>query len=121
MHNFNITEVLTHYAIAALWSTNDDNGNPLDDNHNLGCITPATLANMREDCEAFVKANIKLLIKANYTEAQTGHDFWLTRNHHGVGFWGRGLGKVGDKLAKAAELFEEVNLYVGDDGLIHSM
>ena len=33
--------------------------------------------------------------------AQTGHDFILTANHHGVGFWDRGLGEIGDRLTEA--------------------
>lgn len=44
-----------------------------------------------------------------------GHDFWLTRNHHGSGFLDRGLGQVGDILTAAAKSFGEVNLYVDDD------
>jgi hypothetical protein len=47
---------------------------------------------------------------------QTGHDFWLTRNGHGAGFWDRGLGEVGDRLTSACRPYGEVDLYVGDDG-----
>ena len=36
---------------------------------------------------------------------QVGHDFWLTRNGHGAGFWDRGLGEIGDRLTKAAEVY----------------
>ena len=31
------------------------------------------------------------------------HDYWLTRNGHGVGFWDRGLGDVGVMLSDLAE------------------
>lgn len=31
------------------------------------------------------------------------HDYWLTRNHHGAGFWDRGLGDLGDRLTEAAQ------------------
>jgi hypothetical protein len=48
-----------------------------------------------------------------------GHDFWLTRNHHGCGFWDRGLGELGDQLTKASQQFDEIDLYVGDDGKLY--
>jgi hypothetical protein len=53
-----------------------------------------------------------------YDAEKAGHDFWLTRNGHGAGFWDRNLGGIGDKLTKACE-YDECNLYVGDDGKIH--
>lgn len=36
-------------------------------------------------------------------EEYAGHDFWLTRNGHGAGFWDRGLGELGDRLTAAAK------------------
>jgi hypothetical protein len=45
-----------------------------------------------------------------------GHDFWLTRNGHGAGFWDRGLGELGDFLTKMSKPFGEATLYVSDDG-----
>jgi hypothetical protein len=32
-----------------------------------------------------------------------GHDFYLTREGHGAGFWDRGLGELGDYLTKIAK------------------
>ena len=54
-----------------------------------------------------------------YAESINGHDFWLTRNRHGAGFWDRGLEFVGINLTDAAHAWGEFNLYVGDDGLIY--
>jgi hypothetical protein len=54
-----------------------------------------------------------------YDATQAGHDFWLTRNGHGAGFWDRGLGVVGDDLTEAATCFGECNPYKGDDGKIY--
>jgi hypothetical protein len=51
---------------------------------------------------------------APYSETQAGHDFWFTRNGHGVGFWDRGLGQVGDDLAEIARSFGEVNVWFAD-------
>lgn len=35
--------------------------------------------------------------------AHFGHDLLLTRDHHGVGFWDRGLGELGEYLTERAE------------------
>lgn len=52
---------------------------------------------------------------------QAGHDFWLTRNRHGAGFWEVSYWpkEVGDVLTKTAHEFGEISLYVGDDGLLY--
>lgn len=50
------------------------------------------------------------------------HDFWLTRNHHGAGFWdGDYPEPIATQLTNLAHGFGECNLYVGDDGLIYLM
>lgn len=48
-----------------------------------------------------------------------GHNFWLTRNYHGAGFWDMELGEAGDKLTHISHRFSEWLLYAGDDGSIH--
>lgn len=50
---------------------------------------------------------------------QVAHDFWLTRNRHGVGFWDRGLGERGERLTAACRPYGAVDLYLGDDGLVY--
>jgi hypothetical protein len=128
-----------HYLIAALWSTNDEStpaggGEPLDANYVLEDIHPDTVTEAYEDCQDFQQSNDALLLvayqfyrgngNANHpdagsAEACAGHDFWLTRNGHGVGFWDRGMGPVGDRLSEAAQAYGSVDLYVGDNGRIY--
>jgi hypothetical protein len=48
-------------------------------------------------------------------QAMAGHDYWLTRNGHGTGFWDRGLGEVGDKLTAICK-YQERHLFVNDSG-----
>jgi hypothetical protein len=38
-------------------------------------------------------------------EHRAGHDFWLTRQGHGTGFWDRGLGDLGGRLTEDAKSF----------------
>lgn len=47
-----------------------------------------------------------------------GHDFALTRNGHGTGFWDRGYGDAGDILTDACKPYGEHNLYVDADDKI---
>jgi hypothetical protein len=111
------------YIECALWSSTDDSGEPLDSGRDADDLAPATLADMEEDCRQFQEANAELLAQAyerdGYDTARAGHDFWLTRNHHGAGFWDRGLGDIGTRLTELAHAWGSVDLYVGDDELIH--
>lgn len=64
---------------------------------------------IREDCESFVRENwpdVRAL-----EPAQCGHDFALTRNYHGTGFWDRGLGDIGERLTKSAHAYGESSGY----------
>jgi hypothetical protein len=111
------------YLICALWSSNDEStpsgGYPLDDNYGIEDLAPETLKQAESDCKAFQEANAADLVKAGNDE-QNGHDFWLTRNHHGAGFWDRGYDKeVAKRLTDDCHAYGEVDLYVGDDGKIY--
>jgi hypothetical protein len=124
-------EEFTHgYIIAALWSSTDGDGNPLDDTHEADDLAEETRQKMEKDCHKFFEEcnedlwiyrdKRALPIDADYTAAEcAGHDFWLTRCGHGAGFWDRGIGPVGDRLTDAANKFGNVDLYIGDDGKIY--
>lgn len=82
-------------------------------------LDPESLRKAIEECKAFQSENASALKRAystGYTETQAGHDFWFTRNGHGVGFWDRDLGDVGDKLSDAAHAYGERNVGLSDDG-----
>jgi len=112
------------YIACALWSSTDNaddsGGEPLDANYNESDIAPATLAEIISDCAAFQTDNADDLRTSRLSDEQAGHDFWLTRNGCGAGFWDRGLGKVGKTLTDAAHVWGSVNLYVGDDDQIYA-
>jgi hypothetical protein len=103
------------YIECALWSSTecDADGNmgpSLDDNYGPEDIALPTLLEMARDCKAFQRDNADDL--AGLDESQCGHDFWLTRNGHGAGFWDRGLGERGDRLSKASKVYGSVDLMV---------
>jgi hypothetical protein len=109
------------YIETALWSTTDNSdesgGRPLDDNYDVSDIGQETLEKIVADCKAFQGANWND-IKGNPKRA--GHDFWLTRNHHGAGFWDGDWPKaVGKRLTEDSHAYGSFDLYVGSDNLIH--
>jgi hypothetical protein len=106
----------------ALWSTcdesRDDGGDPLDEKYTIEDIAPQCIAVLAAECVTFQRENAADLLTAKDAE-HAGHDFWLTRNGHGAGFWdGDYPQEAGDRLTDASKAFGEVNLYVGDDGQI---
>jgi hypothetical protein len=115
------------YIEAALWTStdnsNDSGGEPLDKNYSSGDLTADTLRAMIGDCKKFQAENAPMLARAydegksarggSYDESYAGHDFWLTRNGHGAGFWDRDLPEdVGEALTKASKKFGEFYLMV---------
>lgn len=111
-----------HYLIAALWSSSVSNeegtGEPLDNHFDIDDIGPNFVNSAISDCRDFQNWNRALLVQAyafydengnsahpdaGSPEACAGHDFWLTRNGHGAGFWDRGMpGTLGKELSDAA-------------------
>jgi hypothetical protein len=114
---------LDAYITCALWSSNDEStpsgGEPLDKNYSRKNLSKDALQVMTEDCHVFQRMALVLLSQTpeDYGEERAGHDFWLTRNGHGAGFWDRDLGETGKKLTELAHLFGEQNLIV-DKGVI---
>ena len=105
------------YVEAALWSSTDDNDQPLDRNYSWTDMAEDTLQEIIDDCHALQEASGDDLA-GNYRKG--GYDFWLTRNGHGAGFWdGDWPEAEGERLTEASKAFGEYNLYVGDDGKIH--
>lgn len=118
-----VDEFTLAYITAALWTEVDDDCNPLEDNYGQEDIHPEALQQIISDCREF-QDNYPTPVYGGtrWTDAElAGHDFWLTRNGHGCGFWSR------DQLSEqerkqytdAAKAFGQCNLYVGDDGKLH--
>jgi len=107
-----------------LWSETGEHGDPLDDEFSVSDIDDAGADEVADDVYAFIDM---IIDSDNYgawehvkrDPAQIGHDFILTRNGHGAGFWDRGLGQLGDVLTEWAKTFGTVGLYVGDDEILY--
>lgn len=102
------------YVTAALWSSADESGRePLDANYNIADFDKKSLKKLRVEADAFAKENAEYILGK---EEVAGHDFWLTQNHHGAGFWdGDWPKEVGMILTDRSHVYGEINIYVGDD------
>lgn len=119
------------YIEAMLFSSNDESneqgGDPLDQNYSIDDIAPETLASIAADCARFQRENGASLESATcnrsgeYTKLeQAGHDFWMTRAGHGCGFWdGDWSEPEATSLTESAGTFREHHAIVGDDGHIY--
>ena len=118
---------LNDYITCALWSSthieddNDSCGIPFDEID--AELAPEARAQMNEDLTAFMAEVAVIQESQDWPEfpsdEQIAHDFWLTRNRHGAGFWDRGLGDLGELLTDAAHAWGESDLYLGDDNQIY--
>ena len=97
----------------------------MDQNYSIVDIAPEALEKMKADCAKFQAENAADIEKGyagpNYAVTErAGHDFWLTRAGHGAGFWdGDWPEEVGERLTVASHKYKEIELYLGDDGLIY--
>lgn len=111
-----VDEFTAGYLGAAEWLLSENDGT--NQNHytprdKIRGWTRKAIREAKADCADFQKANEADLAAFCETIGRdmesAGHDFWLTRNGHGAGFWGRGAGDVGDKLSDAAHVYGECN------------
>lgn len=119
-------EFTKSYIEAALATSYDDQDVPFDDEKHENNVPEATKTSLEEHCKRFLEK----LESEPFTDdernevlfdAETaGHDFWLTRNGVGAGFWdGDWPTELGEKLTTLSKSFGECSLYNGDDGLIY--
>ncbi|MGW0522863.1 hypothetical protein [Crossiella sp. NPDC003009] len=112
------------YVEAAFWSSLDwesvrgseENPPPLELNYGMYDLSQDAYFSLYADCLDFFRSNMVDLDGLNPEKA--GHDFWLTRNGHGAGFWDRGFGERGERLTAASKVYGECNLYAAD-GEVH--
>jgi hypothetical protein len=111
--------LLSAYVECALWSSTDEDGEALDAVYTVDDLAPEALASMQAECEDFVALLEQESIDwSDWSDEQLGHDFWLTRNGHGAGFWDRGYA-LGDRLTALCKPYGSSDLYVDEDGSVY--
>lgn len=104
---------------AALWTATHHNGTSLE---TLGFA----VANIDADVsESFAREAAEFCHKhasdlSGIEAQQVGHDFVLTRNGEGTGFWDRGLGARGDRLTQTCRDYGGFHLYIGDNNMLYA-
>ena len=126
---------LAGYLECALWLTYDEEGAPVPS----ASFPPVTALALKEDAYSWFVRNVELLDGVE-PDGRTGkwelagHDFWLTRNGHGCGFWDGDWGpteKAGtpadwfpktaaDMLTIASKEAGNLDTYIGDDGEVYA-
>lgn len=106
-----VREVTKHYILCAVWADGTDGDEGISEfGDNAIAVSTADVHKFLLQAEPFLPD-----LLTTQTISQIGHDFWLTRNGHGAGFWDRDLGALGDTLSKIAESFGEVYLLLEKD------
>lgn len=124
MNNRDREDFIDGYITALIWSSNTDGQKPegynITDDHDADDLTPEALGEIRSDCVDFIGQCADMLeARSEFTNYEyMGHDFALTRNGHGAGFWDRGL-IYDEELTDACKPYGSMDLYVGDDGNLY--
>lgn len=102
-----IEKMVKQYIITGLWATNGINDEPLDKTYGMDDVSEEFKQQSRKDCAYFYAVSAELYESDEDDAERIGHDFWLTRNRHGAGFWD-GDYKRGDKITELVQrLFNE--------------
>lgn len=139
-------EFVDGYLTAALWSSTDEDGAPMD--RAFSAEQCENVESAHEDCGSFLTETLAVerVNEAGYVPGpmeryideigatfdatpweQAGHDFWLTREGHGTGYWDRApmdpqthranlFAKACEALSDAARAYGEATPYTTDDG-----
>lgn len=119
----NLETILSAYLDCALWSSTDEStesgGEPLDRNYSISDFTARARREAMRDIRTFLRLTAEIDSSA-WSDEQLGHDFWLTRNGHGAGFWERDFAPdaIGRALTQHTKSFGECYLYVTPRGKI---
>jgi hypothetical protein len=104
-----------YYCALYFTETGDDGQPPCDAE-----LSPDAKRQIEAECEKFyTKSGLEAIYGSTAIE-QAGHDFWLTRNGHGAGFWdGDWAEPKATELTALSDTFGSQDVYLGDDGFIH--
>lgn len=117
-YSFDSLDTFTRsYIEAMLWASVDDDDNPLDELFAYGDFSEDAKQKIIKECASFQRENAKDI---GVYSRRAGHDFFLTRNHHGAGFWdGDWPSREGRRLTESSDAYGEQDVYVCDDGRLY--
>lgn len=116
-------EAFQSYLDTLLWSSSDNDGNSYGDYIEPSDLDESEIETQWYQCYGFIKANSEAifhLVEEGHTLERIMHDFCLTRNRHGAGFWdGDYPEPYATQLTESAHRYAEVSLHTGDDGGVY--
>ena len=104
----NYENILMHYLMSMLWTEE------LDNEYNVDDVDETTKEKAMGDICFFCSEAKELLM--DWPDAHIGHNFWLTRNGHGTGFWDRNEYPNGEAITAIVDKSyrKEINVFVQD-------
>lgn len=118
MTNRQYHEFLTAYVSCLSWADA-----PIEEDPESGFypLSEEAFERAEIECKAFLYRAWSYIEAEGIANAydQAGHDFLLTRNGHGVGFWDGDWPKYGDWLSKISESFGTLCVWA-DGGELHT-
>lgn len=109
------------YLTTVLWCENDDEGQQLEANYGIVDIDKESFTEAEKELSLFLKIVDVLELGSENSTNQIVHDFYLTKNGHGAGFFDGDYPETGEMLGKIAIAFGEQYWFVNDDGKIYLM
>ena len=118
-----VRSFIAAYEECLLWSSSvyeSEDSEPIPADSLDLPLSKGARASNRADCVDFIRGSREDLERAlalgAWSPEQAGHDFALTRNGHGAGFWDRyngttEEGRIGDRLSDAARVYGETNVW----------
>jgi hypothetical protein len=96
----------------------------LDDHFDIEDFSVEALIKARYTVDQFFKrlqmAGLLDHARECYDDSRIAHDFWLTCQGYGAGFWDGDYGNIGDQLTDIADLSGAAYV-IGEDGKIHQL
>jgi hypothetical protein len=120
MTDADIGAMVQGYLECQLWAgldtsreDNSDNNPNYDENYDVADVSIEYVQHVTDELIDVVTQHplaVRMYLNAREREGYDrnelfGHDFYLTREHHGAGFWDRGLGDLGEYLTKVAQTY----------------
>ncbi len=114
-------EAYNGYVAAVLFSSNDDDDQPLDYKYSRENINKSTEKTIRKMLDMYFMQNGSAIERSGLDAETIGMDIWYAQAGHGVGFFDHNLGKaIEEQLTKGAKKYGDLSVHVfAQDGEVY--
>ena len=115
-----LDSALQSALVCLLWTGFQENSDENLDDYDIEEFDPEEVASLRSELESFCDSNAADILAADIEPEQLGHDFILTRNGHGAGFWDRGyVDGIGDRLTANCKPYGTLDASADANGTLY--